>query len=102
MPLRIFTFKVEEKFREKASMDAGSRKFARFFFAGAASCEMDKQGRILLPAKLREFAGLDKDVVFAGNLNRIEIWDAGKWNEASSFDDMEEVAEHLSDLGLSI
>ena len=93
---------VEEKFRERGSMDKDSRKFARFFFGGAASCEVDKQGRILLPATLREFAGLKKEVVFAGNLNHIEIWDAAKWNEISNFDDMDEVAEHLADLGLQI
>ncbi len=93
---------VEEKFRERASMDKNSRKFSRFFFGGAASCEVDKQGRILLPATLREFAGLKKEVVFAGNLNHIEIWDADKWNEISGYDDMEEVAEHLADLGLQI
>jgi MraZ protein len=93
---------VEEKFRERGSMDKDSRKFARFFFGGAASCEVDKQGRILLPATLRDFAGLKKEVVFAGNLNHIEIWDAAKWNEISSFDDMDEVAEHLADLGLQI
>ncbi|MCR5453132.1 MAG: division/cell wall cluster transcriptional repressor MraZ [Lachnospiraceae bacterium] len=94
--------KVEEKFRENGSMDKDSRKFARFFFGGAATCEVDKQGRILIPGTLREFAGLKKDVVFAGNLNRIEIWDKEEWAKVSSFDDMEEVAEHLSQLGLSI
>ena len=51
----------------------------RFLFANAAKCEPDAQGRILLPAKLRAYAGLQKDVVVIGVSNRAEIWDAEKW-----------------------
>lgn len=54
---------IEDKFREVSQFSKEARKFARFFFAGAASCEVDKQGRVLLPAVLREFAGLEKEVV---------------------------------------
>ena len=64
----------EEKLRTLPLTQKGARQFTRFFVAGATPCELDKQGRILLPATLREFAGLDKDVVLAGMLNRIEIW----------------------------
>ena len=66
--------------------------------------EPDKQGRILLPATLREFAGLEKDVVLTGMLNRIEIWSKDKWNENNSLDDvaMDEIAEQMTDLGLGI
>ena len=72
--------------------------------AGATPCELDKQGRILLPATLREFAGLEKDVVLTGMLNRIEIWSKDKWNENNSLDDvaMDEIAEQMTDLGLGI
>lgn len=49
-----------------------SRKFVRFFLAGAAEVEVDKQGRILIPAVLREFAGLDKDVVLVGVASRLK------------------------------
>ena len=66
---------IETKFREVPLTTKDARKFSRFFFAGAAACEIDKQGRILLPSVLREFAGLEKDVVLVGVLNRIEIWD---------------------------
>ena len=74
----------------------------RFFFAGAATCEVDKQGRILIPSVLREFAGLDKDVILVGVLTKIEIWDKTKYEEASSYDDMDEIVEHMAELGLSI
>ena len=70
--------------------------------AGATTCELDKQGRILLPGTLREFAGLEKDVVLTGMLNRIEIWSKGKWSENNSYDDMDEIAEQMSDIGLVI
>ena len=83
-----------------ANKDA--RKFVRFFLAGAALVEVDKQGRILLPAVLREFAALEKDVVLVGVGSRVEIWDKKRWEDATSFDDMDEVAEHMADLGFSI
>ena len=79
-----------------------ARKFSRFFFAGATTCEVDKQGRILLPAVLREFAGLEKEVVSVGVLKRIEIWDKNRWQDTNTYDDMDEVAEHMAELGLSI
>ena len=63
---------------------------------------MDKQGRILLPSVLREFAGLEKDIVSVGVLSRIEIWSKDKWQESNEYDDMDEIAEHMADLGLSI
>jgi MraZ protein len=64
--------------------------------------EIDKQGRVLIPANLREFAGLTKDVVLAGNLTRIEVWDKQKWDEANTFDDIDEVAESFGEMGLNI
>lgn len=81
-----------------------SRQFARFFLAGAASCEVDKQGRILLPQVLREFAGLEKEVVMVGVANRVEIWSKERWQECidSYDDDMDEVAENMESLGFSI
>ena len=86
---------IEEKFRNISMTSKDARKFSRFFFAGAASCELDKQGRILVPQTLREFAGLDKDVVLTGNLNRIEIWSKEKWSENCNYDDMDSIAESM-------
>ena len=92
----------EEKLRALPLTNKSARQFSRFFVAGATPCELDKQGRILLPATLREFAGLDKEVVLTGMLNRIEIWSKDKWMENNSFDDMDDIAEQMTDLGLII
>ena len=92
----------EEKLKALPLMNKESRKFVRFFLAGATNAEVDKQGRILIPSVLREFAGLDKDVVLVGVGSRIEIWSKTKWEDASEYDDMEEIAEHMSELGLMI
>ena len=77
-----------------------ARQLQRYFLAGAVNCEVDKQGRILLPAVLREFAGIEKDAVLVGVGSRIEIWSKDKWMEANTFDDMEEIAEHMEGLGI--
>lgn len=92
---------IENKFREIPLTTKDARKFSRFFFAGAADCEVDKQGRVLIPSVLREFAGLNKEVVLVGVLNRIEIWSKERWQE-NEYDDMDEIAEHMAALGLGI
>ena len=92
----------EEKLKALPLTNKNARQFSRFFVAGASLCELDKQGRILLPATLREFAGLEKDVVLTGMLNRIEIWSKEKWLENNSCEDMDDIAEQMSDLGLCI
>ena len=92
----------EEKLRTLPLTQKGARQFTRFFVAGATPCELDKQGRILLPATLREFAGLGKDVVLAGMLNRIEIWSKDKWTENNACGDMDDIAEQMTQLGLVI
>ncbi len=93
---------IEVKFREISQFSKDARKFARFFFASAAVCEVDKQGRVLISAVLREFAGIEKEVVLAGVVNRIEIWSKDRWQENSEYDDVEEVAEHMASLGIII
>ena len=80
---------------------ADGRRLQRYFMSLAADCEVDKQGRFLIPAKLREIAGLDKDVVFAGVINKIELWSKEKWDEINNFDNMDDVAESMSEYGLS-
>ena len=69
----------EEKLKSLPMSNKDARKFVRFFLAGAAVVELDKQGRILIPPVLRECAGLEKDVVVVGVGNRVEIWDKGRW-----------------------
>ena len=60
-----------------------------------------KQGRVLIPANLREKAGLEKDIVFVGVMSKIEIWSKEHWDENDDFDNVDEIAEHMSELGLS-
>ncbi len=74
----------------------------RFFLAGAASVEVDKQGRILIPSVLKEFAGINKEVALIGVASRIEIWSKERWEGESAYEDMESIAEHMSELGLGI
>ena len=78
-----------------------ARKLQRYFMAGAASCELDKQGRTLIPANLREKAGLEKDIVFVGVMGKVEIWSKERWAENDDFETVDDIAEHMSDLGLS-
>lgn len=92
----------EQQLRSLPLTNKNARTFSRFFVAGATACELDKQGRILVPSTLREFAELDKDVVLTGNINRIEIWSKQKWSENSNYDDMDAIAEGLQDLGITI
>lgn len=93
---------VGKNFKESIKANKEARKFSRFLFSSASGCDIDKQGRVLIPANLREYAELKKDVVLAGNLTHIEIWDKEKWDEANSFDDMDEVADKLAELGLTL
>ena len=92
----------EEKLRALPLTNKNARTFTRFFVAGATNCELDKQGRILVPQTLREFAGLEKDVVLTGNLNRIEVWSKEKWSENCNYDDMDNIAESMQDMGIII
>lgn len=75
------------------------RKMIRFFMGGATDAEADKQGRTLLPQSLRDYAGLEKDIVLVGVSNRVEIWDRKKWEQASTFDDIEMIAENMGEMG---
>ena len=92
----------EEKLKSLPITNKEARQFARFFLAGAAEVEVDKQGRILVPNILREFAQISKDVVLIGVASRIEIWSKERFEGIASFEDMDEIAEHMAELGLGI
>ena len=92
----------ETKLRALPLTNKTARTFTRFFVAGATNCELDRQGRILVPQTLREFAGLEKEVVLTGNLDRIEIWSKEKWSENCDYDDMDSIAESMQDMGIII
>lgn len=92
----------EEKLKSLPITNKEARQFARFFLAGAAEVEVDKQGRILVPNILREFAQINKDVVLIGVASRIEIWSKERFEGITAFEDMDEIAEHMAELGLGI
>lgn len=60
------------------------RDFQRMLAAGASDEIPDKQGRVTIPLALRSYAGLDKDIVVVGAINRVEVWDAAAWQEYST------------------
>lgn len=79
------------------------RALRRSFFASAYACEMDKQGRILIPASLREYAGLDGEVAVAGLNNYIEVWSVERWDDDELprlAGGVSSLAEQLSNLGI--
>ena len=90
----------EMKLRALPLTNKNARTFSRFFVAGATSCELDKQGRILVPSGLRDYAGLVKDVVLTGNISNIEVWSKEHWDEVSEVDDMDAIAEKMQDMGI--
>ena len=90
----------EEKLHKLPMIDKGARQFTRFFFFFSASVEVDKQGRILLPAVLREFAGITKDAVLVGVGSRVEIWSKDRWEGTVTYQDMEEISGHMIELGI--
>lgn len=79
-----------------------ARKFARTFLSGAAECELDKQGRILLPQYLVDYAGVEKDAYINGAGARMELWEASKWEEysLSLTNDIDEISEGMENLGI--
>lgn len=93
----------EEKLKAMPISKKDSRMFVRHFLSGAIEVEVDKQGRILLPAKLREFAQITKDAVLVGAAGHIEIWSEERWTSLQEeAESMEEIADRLEDLGFGI
>ena len=104
----LFAFSIDEwtNFEEKLKAlplsNRNSREFTRFFLSGATECEIDKQGRFLIPGNLRDAANLEKDCSIIGVGTRIEIWDKEKWNQYNSDENMsvEDIAENMTNLGI--
>lgn len=104
----LFVYSMEEwsnfeaKLKTLPLTNSDARWFVRFFSSGAAECEVDKQGRILIPQNLREYAGLDKEIYIIGVSTRVEIWDKAKLesynNEKNQ--DPASLAEKMSMLGI--
>ncbi|MBI1976695.1 MAG: division/cell wall cluster transcriptional repressor MraZ [Candidatus Omnitrophica bacterium] len=87
----------EQKFKTASFTKPDVRKFNRLFFSGAVEAATDKQGRILIPAYLKDFAGIKRDIIIVGVSNRFEIWAKERWGEyyKSAEDSFESVAEKL-------
>jgi MraZ protein len=93
-----------EKLNSLPSTQAAANMAKRFVFSGATECEFDKQGRVLVPAFLRDYANLSETAVVVGQYSRIEIWDRGRWQEMSARAAAESgnIAEQLASLGLNL
>lgn len=94
--------KLAEKLAGLPISDTKARAFARNLLAGAMELEFDKQGRVLLPGYLRQYASLSGNAIIAGLYNRVEIWNEKSWNEYKNKieTNTEEITEHLSQLGI--
>ncbi len=91
--------KLEEKIKGLPMMQQEVKDFMRFFFSSAIECELDKQGRILIPPGLRERAGINKNVIMVGIISKIEIWDIEAW-QARASQNAVKIGEALASLGL--
>ena len=105
--LIIYAQKEWKAFEEKLSAlpamtNPAARKLQRFFLANAARCECDKQGRIIVPQHLRELGGIENEVVFTGLGSRIELWSRSRWLEAGTYEDINQIASSMADLGISL
>jgi MraZ protein len=95
---------IEKKVRAMPQFDPVVRRLMRSFVSPAQDCPFDKMGRILVPQTLREYAGLQGDVVWAGMIDRVELWDSARWKKTSEEDGANfgdpEYTQRISELGL--
>ena len=100
----LFVFPPAEWARLQARICAmpisKARKLQRFFFSGAAELVPDRQGRVLIPQPLREYAGLGKDVTFIGAGGRAELWSTERWTAFNADLNEESIAEAMDELEL--
>jgi MraZ protein len=93
---------LEERLKAKPQFNQRVMQFQNYYFAAAHECILDKQGRVLLPPTLREYAGLKRDVVFTSALEKFRLWDREQWKRV--FGDAEQGIidrpEDLNDLGI--
>jgi MraZ protein len=72
---------VETRISSLDPLSREARELRRFFFSGAAEADLDRQGRILVPAVLTRHAGLEREVVVAGNYDHLELWNPSAWEQ---------------------
>ncbi|MFB6264717.1 MAG: division/cell wall cluster transcriptional repressor MraZ [Bradymonadaceae bacterium] len=92
----------EKKLKDLSSFRDEVKKVKRMYVGRAQECTLDSNGRILIPQSMREYAGLDRDVVWVGQIDRVELWDREDWQEASEAAqaDPEAIQEAVTELGL--
>ncbi len=102
--IAIFPKQVWQQLADAASAerytDSSARAFTRFLFSGAFEVEPDAQGRVVLPASLRQFGGLKSEVVVVGAADHLELWEPARWQEVSAQMSSDEFAERIGGLGL--
>jgi len=93
---------IAGKIRSLSLLKKGARSFVRLFFAEATDCIPDKQGRVLIPGYLREYANLQDEVIVAGLYSRLELWNPEDYKQENARlqKDAEALAEQLSELGV--
>lgn len=91
-PLRAWE-ELEEKVSQMKQFDPHVVRFRRLYLSAAVDCELDKQGRLLVPPQLRDHASLSKEVLWAGIGNKIELWASERWAEVNRFASDDDVAE---------
>lgn len=93
---------LAEKIAKLPLTQADARSFARLMFSGANDVDLDRQGRVVIPAYLREYARIQNDVVIIGVNTRLEIWARESWHQvrAQVEQEGEFIAEHLASLGI--
>jgi len=94
--------RLEQKLKQLPFTKSDSRAFMRLFFSGAMEVEADKQGRVLIPQNLREYAGIEKEIMIIGVSNRVEIWSEQAWRDyfGEANNNYEDLAEKLVDFDL--
>jgi MraZ protein len=80
-PRETWTMTVEARISALDPLSREARELRRFFFSGAAESNVDRQGRILVPAVLTRHAGLERDVIVAGNYDHLELWQPAAWEQ---------------------
>lgn len=99
--LALFPYDRWEEFlmsEELQGLTADSRKFRRALASKASETSLDSQGRILVPDKLKEIAGIDDKVTVVGNIDRVELWSPGEWNdyqESYDSDELQQIEEKV-------